>query len=686
MKLKKVKRLLFAQVGLLIVLLFVWVTPAMASNNIWYDKYIALENSIGNNYYSSNDSATLAWTESWMLTSYLDLYSLTKSTSWLDKMVTHIDTIIANADDIDNDGYLGWSSATYSPVELQNWDFEDATNPDDSFLPDHWTRYQATEQTVARTSDHPNTDPDNHYGVQIETNGTQWQALKQPLIKYEPDTTYVLRFYGKTNGSAAKGRAYLKDATTNSILCEAKFENTSWQLIQQTCRTPVQSGHTLEIWLLHQDYTVTGGSAYFDDVKISGKFPNMVHDGMVGTAIAKFARLIQQTPALQSAYLTKASSYRSFLESNIVPRWENSSYIGNTWVPISTTPGQETGVYKQPSNFDSLGQTWWTTLPYNQYLAYTNMLLILNELNGNSTYLERATWATRYFKNHIFTNGTGYKWDYAIWNSTTPEDTSHANVDLDPIFEMYKRGILFTSLDMDKFANSLTDFMWNQSLTSPTVARYVTGLSPTDLRFTKLLMYWTELAQYDKRIFTIASEQYRNYTPGITAELLTLARIMKWDRAKLVNQGFELTTAADATQPAQWNRVNSTSSTAYLDSTNKYEGNYGLAIKANGTTAQQMNQTWEGWTASTSYTLSFMGKTDGTAAGGKVYVKNETTGATIASLSFTDTSWTAKSFTFTSPSSSSDVVRVYIGNNNISITNGNAYFDNIKIKATADSW
>jgi hypothetical protein len=237
---------------------------------------------------------------------------------------------------------------------------------------------------------------------------------------------------------------------------------------------------------------------------------------------------------------------------------------------------------------------------------------------------------------------------------------------------------------MDKITDALTEHMWNGSLTAPLVSKYVDGSGDTS--FTKYMSVWTELAQFDKRVFNISSEQFRSYTPVSSVEMLNLSNIMKWDRAKIVNQGFEMKYSLDSTQPAQWNRVNSTSATAYLDSTNPYEGDYGATIKADGTTEQILNQSWEGWLPSTSYTLTFMGKTDGTAAGGKVYVKNETTGAILATLSFTDTAWTSKSLTITTPATGTNVLRTYITNNNLAITNGMAHFDNIKIKATADAW
>ncbi|WP_127580772.1 hypothetical protein [Paenibacillus koleovorans] len=676
----KSKSKLLVQATVIGTMLFGLTAPALASNNIWYDKYTALESSIGNTLYTSTEGSNLAWGESYILNSYLDLYSLTGSTSWLDKFTTHADTIVANADDIDNDGYLGWSTSTYSPVEDDNWDFETGASGD-STLPANWVRFQSTSSTAYRSTDHA-PQVTGSYGVKIHTEptGTKWQSLYQQLNQYAPDTLYVLRMYAKTNGSAAKGRAYIRDKTTGTVIASINFENTDWEYKTLEFRTPAAAGHILEVWLGHQTYTVPGGIAYYDNVKVSAKVPYMVHDGMIGTAIAKFVRLIHQKPALQAAYLSNANTYQDLLEDHIIPRWESSSYIGNTWASISGT----TGFYKQSTKYDAFahGSTW-TYLPYNQALAFINMLIVMYDVNGNATYLDRARKASQYFKNSLTANGTAYSWNYS-YSSSGKEDTSHANIDLALALEMYRHGEIFTAADMDKFTDALTEHMWNGSLTAPVATKYVNGTG--DSSFTKYMSVWTELSQFDKRVFNISSEQFRSYTPVSTVELLNLSNIMKWDRAKIVNQGFEMKYSLDATQPAQWNRVNATSANAYLDSTNKYEGSYGATIKANGSADMLMNQTWEGWLPSTSYTLTFMGKTDGSGAGGKVYIKNETTGAIIASLTFTDTTWTSKTLTFTSPATASNVVRTYIGNNNITVTNGTASFDNMKIKATADAW
>jgi hypothetical protein len=72
---------------------------AHASGNTWFDRYVAMEAAIGDDFAGSHDSAVLGWDESYVLNSYLDVYALTRDTGWLDRLVAQVDQVIANADD-----------------------------------------------------------------------------------------------------------------------------------------------------------------------------------------------------------------------------------------------------------------------------------------------------------------------------------------------------------------------------------------------------------------------------------------------------------------------------------------------------------------------------------------------------------------------------------------------------------
>lgn len=642
-------------------------SAAFASGNPWFDKYVAAEAAVGGNFYNSTDSATLAWGEAYLLRSYLDVYQLTGDTAWLDKFTLHVDTAIANANDDDNDGYLGWSTANYSDEQVTNGGFETAASGD-ATLPASWVRWQSTSSTAFRQT---NNKQAGSYGAEIVTNGTSWQRLYTNLPAYNPRSPYILKFWGKTNGSAAGGRAYIYNATTSTVVASITFTDTAWTQKTLKYQAPATAGQNLQLWIGHSAYAVSNGRAYFDGMTVMENISWMVHDGQMGVPIAEFIRLVTDTPALQTAYLTKSNAYKTFLQNEIIPRWESSTVLTNCWVSISATEG----AYRFPYDTDKL--------PYNMQAAYLHMLMIMHDVTGNTTYLDRAKRGAQFFKGDLTLSGSTYSWKYADYSATI-EDTSHANLELSFAHEMFNLGQIFNGTDMQRFTDTFMNVMWNGSSTAPKVYQRVNGAG--DFSNTLILENWMELAQFSMTLPVVGEEQYRTLTPTSGYQLLTLSRIMKWDRSKIVNQGFELKTSTDATQPAQWNRVNATSATVYLDAANAYAGFYGLTVKANGATAQLAQQTWTKWQPSTSYTLSFMARTDGTAAGGKVYILNETTGTTLASISFTDTAWTSKSVTFTSPASASDVVRTYVGNSNIAITNGKAHVDNLKLRVTGDAW
>lgn len=649
----------------------------LASSNIWYDKYVANENIYGSSYYTSKDSSDLAWGESYLLRSYIELYNQTKDNQWLQKFTLHVDKMISNSNDDDNDGYLGWTTYKYSPIELDNGGFELDLN--------NWTRFQSTTSTAFQNNE-PAVYNQSQYGehsLTLKTNGSSWQKVYQKMMSYEPNTKYRLRLFGKTNG-LVMGEAYVHDRTTNTILGKATIDSTEWGFYNIDFTTP-SSGHNLEIWLGHNTYTVSNGITYFDQVEVSAYYPYHVHDAMIGIPIAEFIRLINNTPELQLIYQNKANSYRQFVENELIPKWEHSQVIGNTWDSIL-------GTYRESKNYTAQSGTTngpGTTLPYNMFLAFSQLLIIMYDINGNSSYLEKAKRINEYFKTKLVVdpNHDSYLWKYSD-NYNSWEDTSHGQLDLSAIVEMYRYGLSYSGDDIEKFANTFSNVMVDRTVTPNKVKNFVSGNNTTrgPFIYTLNLANWTELSQFDKSVWPVAAEQYRSITPNSGFKFLTLAQIMKWDRAKLVNRGFEYTTSFDNTQPAQWVRTNSTAATAYMDTQNKISGNYGATIKSNGTSWQYLTQTWEEWVPSTSYTLTFSGKTDTTGAGGRVIIKNETTGESLVNYTFENTSWQSHSVTFNSPSNSSHVVRVYLGNKSYAILNGKVHFDNIKIKAQSDVW
>ena len=648
--------------------------PVSATNNSWYDKYIDAEANMGDNYHAAVTSTSLAWDESYVLQSYIEMYNVTKDTNWLDKIIHHVDTMISHTNDDDGDGYLGWYTDRYSPQLTINNGFETGDSGD-STLPANWTRYQSNSTTAYRST---SATYSGSYGLVLKTNGTSWQSLYQDIGSYYPGNKMSLTIDAKTNG-VVHGWCYVIDKTTSTILAEIVVDTTSWTEYSVDFNAPSIAGHDVEVWMTHGSYNVTDGIAYYDNIKVKNYFQYQVHDAQITLPIAEFVKLIHDVPALQSAYQTKADTYQNFIEDEIFPKWENTnSYYGNCWEQENSTHGY----YKLCSSKNTyVSSTPGDQLPYNMNLVYAKMLLLMYNVNGSSTYYDRARAIVTHWHETLTNNGSSYNMFY---EGSSVEDTSHGMLDVAAAIEFYRQGIVFNGSNIDRLTNNLTDLMWNGSLTAPTVSAATNGTGSTST-FTRSLCNWTELAQFDSNVWKIAAEQFRNYTVSEATDLLVLAQIMKWDPEKIVNSGFEYRASSDITLPSRWSRWQSTSSNAYLVY-NSASGERGLVITTNGTQWLVVEQAIQEYKANTSYTMAYCGKSSSSTIGGRVEIYNATSETVIASQIFTDTVWTNHSFTFTTPNNTTDTIKVRLYQSSYSTAGISTYFDNVVIKRTGDAW
>src|SRR5690606_34258165 len=116
---------------------------------------------------------------------------------------------------------------------------------------------------------------------------------------------------------------------------------------------------------------------------------------------------------------------------------------------------------------------------YDVQSSNTTAQKYIADVTGNSVYQDRYTRTNNFFKNNLTLNGTAYKWN--IRYGSTREDVSHAQVDLEAVIEMYRSGLIYNGTDMERFTDTLTEIMWNQSLSTPLVSYFVDGTGGYDL-------------------------------------------------------------------------------------------------------------------------------------------------------------------------------------------------------------
>ncbi|MCH6256177.1 hypothetical protein MLD52_06430 [Puniceicoccaceae bacterium K14] len=666
-----------------------WSNESFASGNPWFDDFVSYDDSRGSLYTATGDAANLAWQESYMLRSYLNLYEASQDTVWLTKFTSHFDTVMGTAYDSDGDGYDDWTTARYSPNPVLNSGFETADSGD-STLPENWIRIGSNSTTAYRT------DADGEYregwacstttwGLKITTAGSTLQRLYQDIPSYLPGHRYQLNFYAKKGGSV-DGRVFVYDRTTGATLANLWVNSSSWKSYSLEFVMPV-AGHDVEVWVSHESTTTSGDEIFYDIIRVAPFYSYHVIDGMITTPVAEFVSLVNKNSFTLSAFQSKADTYQDFLEDEVIAKWEDpSGFYGNTWVDSSATEGY----YEEPMNYDTFSSsTVLSPLPHNQYFTLLTVQNILYEVNSISAYRTKADKGGTFFSNLLTTQGTAYNWNYGTHTGAKVEDASHANVDMEFVMSMYLSGNVFSGNDMEAFTDTQTDYLWNGSYTAPEQNNLVNGTQGTyclNYLFSRPLWGWISYAQFDPLVWSIGAIQYASAVPASHSEAVTLSEIIAWDPVKLTNQGMEYADSVDATLPARWERLLSTSSTAYRDSSNANRGDYGLTLVADGVKWQKLTQDWSGYEASTIYEVTFDAKVDSSGADGRIWIVNNTTSSTIATYNVYGTSWATYSFTFTSPSSTSDDIDIVLGHRDYTVTGGETHFDNVSIKVQGDAW
>jgi hypothetical protein len=609
-----------------------------ATGNPWYDMFVTYDNANGLNYTNSTDAAFLAWQESFMQRSYLNLYEATGDTAWLTKFVTHADTVTGSAafSDYEGDGYSDWLTSRYSPDLTVNGTF-DTPSSSDATLPQGWTRNGSSSTTAALTNVSGEFIPSTiacapgGYGLKLTTaNGTA-QRLYRVLTGYEPSRKHRLSFSAK-NGGSVNGRVFVYNRTANVLLASVEVTSASWTAYGVDFTMPIAS-QTVEVWIAHMATTPAAQSCFFENVRIAPYFSYHVLDGMIGIPLAQFVRLVDRNPVTLAAFQTAATAYRQVLENHVIAKWQDSAgYYGNTWVNASSTEGY----YREPANQNTFATgTVLNPLPYNQYFVLLALQNILYDVNASTAYLDKVQKGTAYFANRLtLPSGTSaYTWFYASFTGSKVEDASHANVDTEYITELHRSGRGFSDTDMDRFTHTLLDNLWNGSTSAPELNNHVNGTQGSycsNYLFSRSMWGWIPYAQFDPLVWWIAAVQFSAAPPAGHEEAAAVSQLVRWDPVKLVNQGFELPALNDATLPARWVRSLSTATTAYRDSTNAKSGGYGLTLISNGVSHQRLKQDWTGFVPGASYTVTFDAKTDTSGAQGRVFVYNATTSSTVA--------------------------------------------------------
>jgi hypothetical protein len=234
------------------------------------------------------------------------------------------------------------------------------------------------------------------------------------------------------------------------------------------------------------------GDAFVIETMAPKPLDYAVHVGMVLTPIAHFIAEVRRSPELETTYGAAARRYLETIEA-LVARWD----------PLWRDFGPGRGAYI--GQFDESHRMPGGTLPHNQYLALGRTVLALSRITGKPLYKERAEKMARFFKAHLRLVEGHYEWNY--WDPAGPhddpwrhtvhlEDASHGTIDIDFAVEAHESGLVFDRRDMEHFAATVRDVMWNGSLEAPALGANV-ATNKGDYRSPRA---WVRLGAYDPRV------------------------------------------------------------------------------------------------------------------------------------------------------------------------------------------
>jgi hypothetical protein len=417
--------------------------------------------------YKSPDSGSLAWGESYVLSAYYWMYQATGDRAWLDRIVRHADVIFANLSPGDT-GAPGWRTPTYSVALVET-------------TPDAANRSRATI--------HP--DPARVYDI----------ATAQKVTGHE----YALRM---TESSEIE----ITDITASRLLATAPLPPDG--------KVKAIPGATVVI-----EGEPQPGDRFLVKTAAPKPLEYVVHDGMVLTPVAKFCAAVVADSAAPAEYRAAAHRYLRIMETELLPKWEFC------WRDL---PG-DAGIYTAQN--DPAQRFPGGTLPHNQYLALGRTYIALYRATGKPAYRERAAKMARFFKRNLQLVGDRYEWKY--WDYAGPwdeqaramahtEDTSHGHIDIAFAVDAYDAGIVFDREDMQRFARTVSEAMWNGDEASPRVGGVVNSSKNPGIQ----ALDWARLGRFSDRTRRIMLGMIESQTSLNSSHATSAAQALAMERIK----------------------------------------------------------------------------------------------------------------------------------------------------------
>lgn len=433
---------------------------------------------------SSGLSGKLAWGEAYSLQAYALMYLTYRDTYYLDKMVDHIEHVLASRDS-----------------ERGVTDHAGASHP--AWRADH--HYTVGYVTLPDTLGRP--------VFQVRTALAYADAASVTVAPGSAAGTFRLDVHNAQYGRITRHDNLNPDPASPDYAVSRVlngFRRESPERVLVTLKD------------LRQPGSETGDIAPGEYAMVSEPYIFEVHTGQIALPLVLFARMVRTDPNLSSVplYMDRAQQYLAAAEEAVAvhdPEWRETDLGEGYYVTLPDAPVWHAGMDN----------------PINHFLSLGRAVVHLAAATGDPVYADRASKMARTLHGSLsIDSGGAYVWPYwwpkgaayRGWDVDAPlseyrpwyppnqsiEDTSHGQIDMNFALDVFREARIlsgrgrpvFIGEDMERFAATLTrNIAARTDGGDPTVHRYVDGSGPTGLEaYERMSIAWADLASWDQAV------------------------------------------------------------------------------------------------------------------------------------------------------------------------------------------
>lgn len=433
---------------------------------------------------SSGLGGKLAWGEAYILQGYALMYETYRDTHYLDKMISHIDRVLANRDSVR--GVTDHAGASQPAWRTDNpYTVGYGTLPGNGGTPVFEVRSalaygDSCEITVSEGAVAGTFDLDI-YNAQYDRHTIHESLSADPA---SPDYAVARVTTGFARESPARVLMTLRD-------------------LRETAHDQVD--------LAPGSYALQSPGYIFE-----------VHTGQIVLPLILFAKFVQADPALQAnpTYRDRAQVYLEAAEQAVAVHdreWRQNDLGEGYYITLPDAPVWHAGMDN----------------PLNHFLALGRAVLQLALVTGKKVYADRAAAMALTLENSLTVTDGAFVWPYwwpkgqayAGWDidnpqsqyrpwyppNQVPEDTSHGQIEVNFALETYHalstlraaRRPSFTGGQMSRFAATFAQNVATTQDGRSTVNRFIDGTGATDLEaYERQSAAWADLTTWDATILS----------------------------------------------------------------------------------------------------------------------------------------------------------------------------------------